>query len=207
MREYCKHNSIDLLPSDIIELFVLWLSFCDRFVPDLSDDNIEILGAECQQVKVRAGGGHYCATAVCKDIVKKGEKQSWKFQVVDKEVILGIMEDKVAVERAGKIRDFSSSKGGYGLFLSDMRKYLDDYNARVFEYAQQFEVKENDIITMELDLTKDKGVLTFTFHSKEKPQITDNIFYDQFEVNKNWRAAVVCTDQEPSLQNIVSLIP
>ena len=42
MREYCNENNMDFLPNDIVFLFALWLSFCDRFDENLSNKDIKL---------------------------------------------------------------------------------------------------------------------------------------------------------------------
>ena len=79
-----------------------------------------------------------------------------------------------------------------------MAKYYENsfFSSDIFKYGEQFQIKKDDIITMELDLTKDKGVLSFVFDSEFKRGITKldesitNVFYDEIDVNRNWRAAV-----------------
>ena len=202
VREYCNDNDIELIPNDIIELFILWLSFCDKFEPDLCDKNIKIMTqthdkyGEYQQISLRAEDDYF--TAICRNVIKKGQKVSWKFQVSGRSTILGIIDDKVASATNRNFRDFSLKIGAYGLYFHDMSKYLEHSSDEqdIFKYGEQFIIKNGDTITMELDLTKELGVLSFIFDCKMKKQTTKsdaiitNIFYDRVDVNKEWRAAV-----------------
>lgn len=203
VREYCSDNSVELLPSDIIELFVLWLTFCDEFDRDLSHDNIQFATTnddeygECQQISVKE---YYHATAICKQIIQKGNKESWSFRfkniATHTHAVLGVISDEIAREKKGEILDFSlATNKGYGLYIFDMRKYSEEVSWNPFQYGNQFEFKKGDVITMELDLTNDKGQLKFQFHSeriasKSSKPLPSNICFDDIDVNKKWRAAV-----------------
>ena len=73
------------------------------------------------------------------------------------------------MEKKGDIKDFSMAEGGYGLCLFDMKRYCGRvFPEGIFKYGQQFEIKKGDMITMELDLTKSKGILKFTFNADLK---------------------------------------
>lgn len=124
VREYCNDNNIELLPSDIIELLVLWLSFRDQFDISLSHKDIAIETktddkyGEYQEIRKSKASG-FCITAICKNIIKKGHKQSWKFQLRTKDpdsppmaLVFGIIDNKIAESNASQITDFSSILGG-----------------------------------------------------------------------------------------------
>ena len=89
--------------------------------------------------------------------------------------------------------DFSDISGGYGLYLRNMTKYSEKYTAIPYEYGEQYEVQKEDMITMQLDLTRDKGILSVEFHAKLKPNelnIAMSNVFDEIDVNEAWRAAV-----------------
>ena len=203
VRECCQNNDIDFPPEDIVALFVLWLSFCDQFDENLSHENIEIITrrddkyGEYQSIAVK----HFSrlhSTAICKQIVKKGYKQSWTFRIEDvasiTHIIFGIIDNEVAITNEN-IADFSSRTGGTGLYLKNMGKYFGGYDWSEFLYGKQFNFKANDIITMELDLTQDEGILKFDFSAEMEKDVSfsdleSNIFCDDIDTNKKWRAAV-----------------
>ena len=227
IRECCNEMHADLLPNDVIALLILWLSFCDHFVANLSTKDIEIKTitndkyGEYQQIK--KANLHGFSSAICQNIIKYGDKQSWTFRInqdKDKDlflgehgfrrVVLGIIDDEVAIRRNKNITDFSDLQGGYGLYLSNMGKYfgpVGNYSVRTyFDYGSQYKLKEGDTIKMELDLTKEKGILRFTFDAQLNETQTDkeisNVFYDKIDINKRWRAAVAIETAA-----MVSLLP
>ena len=215
VRDYCKQSNVDPLPNDIIHLFVLWLSFCDQFDRDLTHKDIAIKTktidkyGECQQLQMEAIDS--CLTAICKGIFKKGDKQSWTFQVglhkKDPEplhLVFGIIENESVTSRVS-IEDFSAIPGGFGLYLFDMFRYYEQRLAGKFEYGKQYEIKHGDIITMELDLTKEKGILSFVIYAELRGDVdtqSSNIVDKNIDVNTQWRAAVALYRG-----NSVSLLP
>lgn len=202
VREYCKENNVEFLPSDIIELFILWLSLCDRFDKDLSHKSIQFTMKsdnnyiDYEQIAVTEFGHK---TAIGHQIIRKGDRQLWTFQLIknikDAHVILGIIDNKTANQRKGIICDFSFKERGYGLYLNNMYKYCGTKARTRFEYGTQFEFKTGDMITMELDLTNQVkgGQLRFTFHSIKSAKYIEsssNVCYDNLDINEEWRGAV-----------------
>ena len=205
VREYCNKNKIEFLPNDIVGLFVLWLSFCDQFDVDLLHKNIKVETkkddkyGEYQQVVVKQTDICH-SSAICKKLIKKGDKESWTFKfespASSTTAILGIINNEAAIQAdhtEGNISDFSCINGGYGLYLSNMGIYYNELFQGTFEYGDQFVFKEGDMITMELDLTKEKGILSFIFHAdidSSSTELSSNVLNDDIDVNELWRAAV-----------------
>ena len=191
----------------------MWLSFCDRFDENLSNKDIKIEiendddYGEYQQIQPIRGVSGF-ATAICQNVVKKGDKQSWTFQIENLITIFGIIDDKLARKKKGNVKDFSIITGGYGLYLNNMGRYHGSwFPTDAFEYGKQFELGQGDMVTMELDLTKETGILRFTIHSQLKNEIVDkefnNIFDDEIDVDRKWRAAVAIS----SSSSIIKLLP
>ena len=90
-REHCQKNNIDLFPNDIIELFMLWLSFCDKFDPDLCDNYIEIKTqthdkyGEYQQAMLQDYQYAHCS-AICHNVIKKEIKHSGHFKLEEEDL-------------------------------------------------------------------------------------------------------------------------
>ena len=214
VREYCNENNIDFLPKDIVSLFILWLTFCDRFDENLLNEHIQLETmknekyGEYQQIKLKDASTKRLFSTVCEGVIEKGDKQTWTFKVDGSQrVILGIIDDKVVTKRKGNIRIFAFSEGGYGLYLVNMYRYLESVCSKgYFKYGKQLKIKQGDMITMQLDLTEKNGVLRFTFNADlndpKSHETLDNIFYDEIDVDKKWRAAV--TIGSPA---IVTLLP
>ena len=131
VRNCCQDQNMDLLPSDIIELLLLWLSFGDRVSLNLSHKSIQVKTiiddkhGECEQIKKSQTCGPH-ATAICQNIVKKGDKQLWTFKLTEKlqatSIVMGIIDNNTATNLAGTIHDFSDLSGGYGLFHQKFKK-------------------------------------------------------------------------------------
>ena len=224
VRDFCKNYNMDI-PDDIVFLFVSWLSFYAQFDRNLTHKHITIETkktkdkyGEYQQVQISRKAVGPWRTAVSKNICKKGDIKSWIFQIGarkkygdPKYLILGIIDDMTVKRRKSRIQSFCAEKGGFGLFLLNMGRYFEkDLNHDKFEYGQQFELTHNDIIEMELDLTKERGILSFEFHGKVKTRDwTDwttyysNIFHDNIDINKQWRAAITLA----SRSQLVSILP
>ena len=60
VREYCNEHKLEILPNDIVELFILWVSFCDKFDPDLTHTDFAVLTkkdgnyGEYQQIQIKS---------------------------------------------------------------------------------------------------------------------------------------------------------
>ena len=228
VREYYTSLQRDLPPHDIIKLFSSWLSFSDYFDPKLSHPTITIelvkhdQFGECQKLKSTAKDFEL-VSAIGNAIIMKGEKQRWVFQINNKSgfagtsLIIGII-DAERVKSVAYIEDFTDSENkGYGLHIRGMFKYhasdleIDGH----FEYGYQFECKEDDLITMELDLTqedKDDGILRYIIHSASKHADNEismegqysNILYDNIDINRKWRAAVSFENHD---EDVFTLLP
>ena len=223
VRDFGKENNIEI-PYDIVYLFISWLSFCDQFDRTLTHRHITIKTkktndkyGECQQIQMSAQSSDPFRTAICEHVCKRGDKQTWIFQIgarrskAPEYLVFGIIDNHTAIS-VNDIKDFSEISGGFGLFLKDMGTYFQQkYSCRVFEYGAQFEVNHNDIIEMELDLTKENGTLSFEFHGKlkrkrdraEETKHYSNVFDYCVDVNKQWRAAVTIAGRN----QFVSLLP
>ena len=205
VREYCKQNNLDFPPDDIVGLFAIWLLICDSFDTHLSHEEMDITTeidakyGECQTIVNKVGTG-YGRTAICANICKRGDKQYWKFQINGddwynlKSVVIGIIDDSVLNQDNNKnIVDFSIEKGGFGLYLKNMLMYHagNFWNTTTFEYGKQFNFKRNDIITMQLDLTGAKGILSLTtdadIEESNDANALSNILNKDLDVNVSWR--------------------
>ena len=226
VRDYCKANYIDFPPDDIVELFTIWVSFCDKFDRNLTYKDIMIQTKADNKFgvyeQIRRTEGYEtwmnpCVTAICQQIIKKGDKQSWTFQIGAKNnidpryLVFGIIDNKTAKAKEN-ITDFSIISGGFGLYLNDMGRYCERDDAiGHFEYGHQYKLKQGDIITMILDLTQENGILSFEFHgqleedksNKQTAEEFSNVFHDKLDVDKEWRAAIAIA----SSSHFVSLLP
>ena len=219
IRAFCKELMLDLPPKDLIELFISWITFMDKFDRAKSHENIQFI----KDTLVRHSLSTY-ATVVGTDIIKKGDKQSWKFKLSRRMGLIGIVDNGI-VESSKNIRHFTGwYHGGYGLTMSSFEKYhaSANYSDGHFDHVDQLinmDCNENKaiIVTMELDLTQnenEKGILRYTFPEESTADGEDlktngkysNIAYDDIDISKGYRAAVATFTTEPPATT-VELLP
>eukprot|EP01084_Bolivina_argentea_P319078 553452_1 len=214
IREYCDSNSIvfDSIPHDIIKLFLLWVTLSDHFDkykchPDLILTTVMNENPSYESIKPKEYDeidAHTYASAIGQQIIYKGQKQKWMFQLkkLGFSILIGIV-DNVIVECNDEIGDFTNSKfQGYGICGSSGVKYNGTGSETKYPYALRYDFKENDKITMILDLTEKEnknGILSFIFHADTiqsnfenvSPDATPtNIAYDDIDINKAYRCAI-----------------
>ena len=155
-------------------------------------------------------------TAVGSYIIKNGCKQSWKFRSIrtnkmaDIEFIIGIINTK-KLHRLRKERDFdrigeftTQLLDGYGLYFVRRGRFshflfyhgntyatLSDYPYAIL-FNSRF--RENDTITMTLDLTNEKGgkliYLIETNENVEIPKSISNVAFNDIDVKSDYSLAV-----------------
>ena len=221
VRELCNKNKTELLPDDIIKAFVLWLSFCDRFDEKFTHKDIEIESiqddeyGEYQKIDIKKDCEGKFSSAICQQIVKQGDMQSWtfRFATVDMVVIGIVSEDIIQSSHKKYIRDFSDEHhGGYGLFVCSSLKYhASAHRSTNFQYGSQFDLKKNSMVTMELDMTQKEnknGILRYIFHAEPIDGADigkySNVLDDEINIEMSWRAAVSIYKSE---KDATSLLP
>ena len=205
IREFCKDLLLDLPPKDLIELFISWISFMDKFDKTKSHEIIQFI-----EDTLAIQPAHHYATAVATYIIRKGSKQSWTFKLSRRGGLIGIVDNEIVETGAStNIDDFTnSSHRGYGLTMSNWMKYhaSDFQNEGHFKHFDQFigtDYDENKpiIVVMELDLTQNEnenGILRYSFPEESTVDGSDvktngeytNIAYDNIDITKAYRAAV-----------------
>ena len=214
IRESCKLLNIDLIPYDIILLLAIWVVISDSFDINISDPDITIeeikiedTASIAQAARAKAVKGNRTAhTAFGASIITKGDKISWKFQVLSHAAfIIGIMNDNTLQKLQKepdfkKIGDFTTQYGkGSGLWkgnLGGIGFYQGSVVKSPFRYGQLFtnKVRKNDKIIMTLDLTDEKdGKLSYSFETKatiEVPEGVSNVACGNVDINGHYRLAV-----------------
>ena len=170
IRENCKVMNIDLIAEDIIILLAIWVTICDSFDVYFSDPKIEIGEIEMEDGKMvvstmsriprMVGEYDVSQTAFGKDIVKKGDVKTWKFQLLFKEenakpeFLIGIIDDKILkrfkqTRFRDRVGDFTSSTTqGYGLWKGTtgaIRFYHKETGAKPYPYGQLFNYKLSEL--------------------------------------------------------------
>eukprot|EP01084_Bolivina_argentea_P073621 133587_1 len=214
IREYCQHDGNKIfLPNDVIQLFNAWLTFTDYF--DKNKSNSEILieritdnkQLQYQKITIKdvISDIFSYATAIGNTVIAKGQKYLWKFQMLTEarntDILIGIIDTNM-FKQNDEVDDFTNASWkGYGLYLYSMLKYHASQNEHdgTFYYGEQFNYSNNDIISMELDLTQTKskcGILRFDTSATEKETLTefnrisDNVLYSNVDINKQYHMAV-----------------
>ena len=209
-RKYCKEQDIDCLPDDIVGLFVIWLSFCDRFdlnfIPSIMD--LTSIDNKHQHLTIKPGNAGEFASAFGQAIISKVTIFEWKFELNGPplETQIGIIDNGM-IDNDETIGDFADATWhGWGLYLRSMYAYHDEdelnmgWHDKIFDYGKQFKFKTGDIIIMTLDLTQEKnenGVLSFDIDAElieqnetEDEVVYSQILYDDLDINKQYRMAV-----------------
>lgn len=202
VRNNCDSLNIEMIPNDIILLLAIWVTLSDSFDTTISDPEMEIKSIEIDPgVSVEAvsrkpiktlGGWASAQTAFGKDIVKKGDVHSWRFQLVSKpaaetEFIIGIIDKYILEQMQNKpnftaVSDFTGSDcKGYGLWKGtggNLAYYHVSGASLPYAYAASFKYKfrTDDIISMTLDMRDAKnGTLSYTIDTKEDVNVPDNV--------------------------------
>ena len=229
VREYCKSENIQLIPDDIMGLFVIWLSFPDCFDKNVTHPMSNITTIDNQypyhqhlslNMEYASSNFGEWASAVGQTITQKGTKYEWRFKIngpllYAAEIQIGIMDNDM-INLKQPIRDFCRDPwNGWGLYLYSMTKYhIDTKHGGFFDYGGQFEYKQGDIITMILDLSQTEnenayGVLSFDIDAEmdaKKEHITNNILYDNLDINKKYRMVVCVAKVEQDADEISLLL-
>ena len=209
VRGYCKTQKIEFLPEDIIGLFIAWLIFGDHFDktrvhPGLTleiDDEYETLKIK----QVNRSKANYCSAVGC-FVIKKGEKQKWRFPIYagsgshGDSAQIGVVDENILKSSEEFVNDFTNTQWkGWGLYLYAMQKYYNDERGGTFGYATQFKYSKDDPLwlTMILDLTQEtneNGVLSFDIEGEfigfPVNHDSSKILYDNIDVDGEYRMAV-----------------
>ena len=197
--EYCSKNDTEY-PDDLSQLFLAWLSWIDQFDKTTLHKALTLI-AESKVGRDDFWHDMY-SSAFGKSIVSKGQKRQWTIQLTRKKGLIGIIQnDIIEASDQNGIEDFSDSKHkGYALSLEFLHKYhaSGGRSDGVFQYAECFDLTDEILLSMELDLTSTKGILSITFLMDQGKcdgvRSTSNILYDDIDCDKSYRAAICFTD-------------
>ena len=204
---------IDLLPTDIVLLFVIWFgSFMDKIDKSVSDKEINVKtieGDDPHQIITRKSCSSWrdnYMTAIGQNVIQKGQKQEWKFRLLSRqnELVIGIIDNENITNR---VRDvigvyYDDELHGYGISTYSGNKYHNfNHNGagrQSFKYATQFTIKKNDVITLTLDLSTEqstRGLLIYHVKgSIKQAQIKYNGEYTNIafkvDIDRKYRLAV-----------------
>ena len=216
-------HQIDLLPTEIVLLFVVWFGlFMDKIDEDVSDKEIKvetIEGDDPHQIRTRetSSNNSYMA-AIGQSIIQKGQKQDWKMKLLSSQnqLVIGIIDD---INITTRPRDaiglyFDDELHGYGISTVTSNKYH-SYNEigtgrQIFKYATQFKIKKDDVITLTLDLSTEKSTKGLLIYHVEKASINQapaqiqysgeytNIAF-KVDIDRKYRLAVAFFRTNPKL--------
>ena len=206
IREYHKANNIELLPNDLILLFLSWTKLMDSFDKNKVHEDVAFHPEIDTKFKRTSYASGSYAAVVGTFVVDKGVKQSWKLKIDAGAVLLGIMDDEI-IKSKTNISDLTDTKHkGYGLASGSWYIFHDSdtkQDGSLETYMNQFKVKDiyksfTMTITMELDMTQRQnkhGILKYIIHNEPKENIKEirtdglftNIAYDNININKKYR--------------------
>ena len=210
---YVKIQCEYIIPNDVILLIALWIWSGDKFDEEMSDKKI-IFGKFCtfETVQTPSDTDDWVVyrSAVGTDIIQKGMRQIWKFQILKgcplPTIVIGIFEDDMIKAIKDKnhdeiiigsyYRDLGINSG-YGLSLHSNRIIHDD-DVRDFGYGRRFDIRDMDTFEMNVDMTgKDGvgGILSFVINAKEKKGFEgsedsgygDNVAFNGIDIEKRYR--------------------
>eukprot|EP01084_Bolivina_argentea_P103417 185241_1 len=207
-RECCKSERIDILPDDIIKLFVEWTSLSDCFHVEISDESIDIKTLISYQTIQRTtemwnGKNHY-STAIGTDIICKGMKQIWKFKILAKKkndrptIMVGIIDNNVAksLEYIGTFWEGCSK--GYGLSFYSGKKFGPSCKLTSIQEQDLYKIEK---FTMILDLTQKNSEYGILYYQIDDSKL---IAFDAIDIDKEYRCAVALY---LNMHDVVALLP
>eukprot|EP01084_Bolivina_argentea_P068570 124810_1 len=210
---YIRSNMItDKSPNELLNFVSLWFSLTDSWDIDHTDrhiavDNAYIIDKSNNVDKKRAierkiqwdtGLYHVFGT----DVISRGQTKTWQIQITKKDedrrkpyVLMGIMEEKLKLEKHKRIEGFVQNNG-YCMYTASGRKYHKRISGLPFDYGQKHDFKVGDIISVELDMTRKMnvsdnncGVLKFIINHKYEEE-KNHIAFDDIDINKQWILSV-----------------
>ena len=198
------------VPNDILLLLVVWLRIKDVIDETNSDKGIyvETIDGDNPYQKISRKnldwrGKKAYISALGTDIIEKGQTQTWKFKILsnDPSFVIGIIDNNNISLREVIGRFYYKELNGYALSTSSGLKYHGATIGERFEYAQQFKIELNYLITLTLDLSQEenaKGIVKYIIEPPKKDQRFDvkmdgehtNIAFDKVDIDKQYRLAV-----------------
>ena len=205
VRESCDNKTLESIPKEIIELFILWISLSDSFAeikchPSIKIETINNKNQGRYTVYRHSDDGKAYESAIGKDIISKTEKQEWIIELERAEkdyaaVLIGVIADKTVQENE-YIHDFTSFETGYGFSPVSCNLYNANNWGKEFEYAKQFKIKEGIEIKMTLDMSQENetyGTLSYEFNASENVVIDEdvnNIAFDDIDMDQSYRLVI-----------------
>ena len=145
--------------------------FCDKIDEYLSDKSINVETIEAEhtyQIISRLDDSwtnwrDLYKTAIGQAIIAKGQIQEWRFKLLSEtsSISIGIIDNDNVLFRSRKYIGawYDDELHGYAVYLGTGKKLhdRDHENGKgsfILEYAPQFKVKKNDLVTLTRDLSQ-----------------------------------------------------
>lgn len=208
LRECAIINDKKSIPMDILNMVISWIPrLPGAFDMTVSNDAIQLHSDIPNMFMRRVAKSRNVqdhASIIGTSVVSKGIKKTWTLQIDNlSNVMIGIIDNQV-IDNNKIITDFTDEfNKGYGLETSswDVFHVSDAPDGSLAEYAEQFNIWNDETMTVLLDMTQKEykhGVLKYILHNE--PIMNDlqiethgrysNIAYDNLDIDKKYRLAV-----------------
>lgn len=167
------HSNIENFPTDIQQLCTL-MYFEEVDVWDASKSHNEFKFDTDANIVSRATSG-YCRNAFGSMVIKKGNIKRWKLKLldIDPSIFIGIVDPESKPNING---GFFNQNNTFALSTHSGMKYGNGQPLTIYSNK----CKQNDIITMTLDMTRIyRGSLSFTINDNEYEQAFNTINVDK----------------------------
>ena len=84
-------SQLNILPKEIVLLFVLWLGCDDKIDEEHCDEPmyVEIMDDDSQLISRLSGGNDIYYSVVGQSIIQKGQIQEWRFKILSRHLVIG----------------------------------------------------------------------------------------------------------------------
>lgn len=177
IRKYCVSSTMPNVLKDLC--FTFYFIACDAW--NMDDSNKDFQVDEKNILSVKADKQNRFRTAFGTVVISKNEMFIWEFQIIaecmtrynDRNVMIGIINIKEANrdKHNGGSYFCDNRRGGYGYYAYDGERFHPPHSRD--KYGKP--AKRFDIITMTLDLTNEKGILSFMVNDEDQGILKDDI--------------------------------
>ena len=145
-------------------------------------------------------------------VIGKGELMEWKFNrnsqrnFKDAAVMIGIIEEDKTKQARDNIGNFFAcykrTEGGRSFYPHNGKKYGSKCLANDYIDSNMLEkVADHETVMMKLDMTRNKGILSFKTGNAEKDEFIDHgIAFNDIDVEKKYRMAVSLWGKSETVQ-------
>ena len=198
-------SCIDSLPIELIELCLSMYFLVSDSWDDIKSSPIYTFSEDgIIEFKEKPVWRH---PAFGKLAVAKGETMEWEFKITSTEsngyswkaIMIGIIQsDKNSKEIDGL---FTSTPTGMAYYCHGGEKYNKNGGVRYIQNAIKSRIKkDHKYVFMSLDMTEEKGTLSFKTSVDGKEYVDHGIAFDDIDADLDYSLAVALNTKQPGLQ-------